>query len=86
MLFVVLSFVYYNTFTCFWQKIQNFGEPFFLVIHADETLANVKIRIQKKLNVSEEEFFKVVFRRTNSIKIMCSPAQKKIKTKNMWSK
>ncbi|THF96231.1 hypothetical protein TEA_010166 [Camellia sinensis var. sinensis] len=30
-------------------RVQNFGEPFFLVIHESETLAEVKVRIQKKL-------------------------------------
>ncbi|XP_047971318.1 ubiquitin C-terminal hydrolase 12-like isoform X2 [Salvia hispanica] len=42
-------------------KIQNFGEPFLLAIHADEILANVKIRVQKKLDVSDEEFSKWKF-------------------------
>ncbi|XP_057782080.1 ubiquitin C-terminal hydrolase 12-like isoform X3 [Salvia miltiorrhiza] len=42
-------------------KIQNFGEPFLLVIHADEILANVKIRVQKKLRVSDEEISKWKF-------------------------
>ncbi|WRX12507.1 Peptidase C19 [Theobroma cacao] len=40
------------------QQVQNFGEPFFLVIHEDETLAEVKVRIQKKLQVPDEEFTK----------------------------
>ncbi|CAL5354125.1 unnamed protein product [Camellia sinensis] len=40
------------------QQIQNFGEPFFLVIHEGETLADVKVRIQKKLQVPDEEFAK----------------------------
>ncbi|KAL7185004.1 hypothetical protein ACSBR2_027029 [Camellia fascicularis] len=39
-------------------QVQNFGEPFFLVIHESETLAEVKVRIQKKLQVPEEEFSK----------------------------
>ncbi|KAL6527893.1 ubiquitin carboxyl-terminal hydrolase 13 [Orobanche minor] len=43
------------------MKIQNFGEPFLLVIREDETLAHVKIRVQKKLNVSDEEFAKWKF-------------------------
>ena len=42
------------------QSIQNFGEPFFLVIHEGETLAEVKVRIQKKLQVPDEEFSKVL--------------------------
>lgn len=41
------------------QQVQNFGEPFFLVIHEGETLAEVKVRIQKKLQVPDEEFSKV---------------------------
>ncbi|XP_047982846.1 ubiquitin C-terminal hydrolase 13-like isoform X2 [Salvia hispanica] len=43
------------------QVIQNFGEPFLLVIHADEILADLKIRVQKKLCVSDEEFSKWKF-------------------------
>lgn len=43
----------------FQQQVQNFGEPFFLVIHEGETLAEIKVRIQKKLQVSDEEFCKV---------------------------
>ncbi|XP_022765603.1 ubiquitin carboxyl-terminal hydrolase 13-like isoform X1 [Durio zibethinus] len=37
-------------------QVQNFGEPFFLVIHEGETLAEVKVRIQKRLQVPEVEF------------------------------
>ncbi|GFS45978.1 ubiquitin-specific protease 12 [Actinidia rufa] len=40
------------------QVVQNFGEPFFLVIHEGETLTAVKERIQKKLQVLDEEFLK----------------------------
>lgn len=43
----------------FQQQVQNFGEPFFLVIHEGETLAEVKERIQRKLQVLDEEFSKV---------------------------
>ncbi|KAL1815103.1 ubiquitin C-terminal hydrolase 12 isoform X1 [Daucus carota subsp. sativus] len=43
------------------MQVQNFGEPFFLVIHEGETLAEVKMRIQKKLQVSDEEFLKWKF-------------------------
>ncbi|XP_059628518.1 ubiquitin C-terminal hydrolase 12-like isoform X2 [Cornus florida] len=42
-------------------QVQNFGEPFFLVIHEGETLADVKMRIQKKLQVPDEEFSKWKF-------------------------
>jgi len=47
------------------QQIQNFGEPFFLVIHEGETLAEIKVRIQKKLQVPDDEFGKV-FTHTSS--------------------
>ncbi|URE06756.1 ubiquitin carboxyl-terminal hydrolase [Musa troglodytarum] len=40
------------------MQVQNFGEPFFLVIREGETLADVKTRIQKKLQVPDEEFSK----------------------------
>ncbi|KAL1821181.1 ubiquitin C-terminal hydrolase 12 [Daucus carota subsp. sativus] len=43
------------------MQVQNFGEPFFLVIHDGETLAEVKMRIQKKLQVPDEEFSKWKF-------------------------
>ncbi|KAF5938220.1 hypothetical protein HYC85_025726 [Camellia sinensis] len=43
------------------QVVQNFGEPFFLVIHEGETLTEVKEHIQKKLQVSDEEFSKWKF-------------------------
>uniref|UniRef100_A0A0V0IYF8 ubiquitinyl hydrolase 1 n=1 Tax=Solanum chacoense TaxID=4108 RepID=A0A0V0IYF8_SOLCH len=43
------------------QHVQNFGEPFFLVIHEGETLAEVKPRIQRKLQVPDEEFSKWMF-------------------------
>ncbi|XP_059435347.1 ubiquitin C-terminal hydrolase 12-like isoform X3 [Corylus avellana] len=42
-------------------QVQNFGEPFFLVIHEGETLAEVKVRVQKKLQVPDEEFSKWKF-------------------------
>jgi hypothetical protein len=41
-----------------WQ-VQNFGEPFFLVVKENETLAGVKARIQNKLQVVDEDFSKV---------------------------
>ncbi|CAA6658468.1 unnamed protein product [Spirodela intermedia] len=43
------------------QQIQNFGDPFFLVVHDGETLADIKVRIQKKLQVSDEDFAKWKF-------------------------
>ncbi|KAJ4720519.1 Ubiquitin carboxyl-terminal hydrolase 12 [Melia azedarach] len=42
-------------------QVQNFGEPFFLVIREGETLGDVKVRIQKKLQVPDEEFSKWKF-------------------------
>lgn len=42
------------------QQIQNFGDPFFLLVREGETLAEVKKRIQIKLQVSAEEFSKVI--------------------------
>jgi hypothetical protein len=38
---------------------QNFGDPFLLVILGGETLASIKLRIQEKLQVTNEEFSKV---------------------------
>ncbi|XP_027344839.1 ubiquitin carboxyl-terminal hydrolase 12-like isoform X4 [Abrus precatorius] len=43
------------------MQIQNFGEPFFLVIHEGETLSEIKARIQKKLQVPDDEFSKWKF-------------------------
>ncbi|XP_062203185.1 ubiquitin C-terminal hydrolase 13-like isoform X2 [Phragmites australis] len=40
------------------QQIQNFGDPFLLVIHEGETAAEVMERIQIKLRVPDEEFTK----------------------------
>ena len=42
------------------QQVQNFGEPFFMVIREDETLSSIKERIQKKLKVPDEDFSKVM--------------------------
>ncbi|KAI3938553.1 hypothetical protein MKW98_016058 [Papaver atlanticum] len=41
--------------------IKHIGEPFFLAIHVGETLEAVKLRIQKKLQVPDEEFAKWKF-------------------------
>ncbi|GMI92284.1 ubiquitin-specific protease 13 [Hibiscus trionum] len=43
------------------MKILNFGDPFFSVIHEGETLAEIKVRIQRKLQVPDEEFAKWKF-------------------------
>ncbi|KAL3715935.1 hypothetical protein ACJRO7_007657 [Eucalyptus globulus] len=42
-------------------QVQNFGEPFLLVIHEGEMLAEVKMRIQKKLQVPDDAFSKWKF-------------------------
>lgn len=43
------------------QQIHNFGDPFFLAINDNETLGEIKARIQKKLHVPDEEFSKWKF-------------------------
>ena len=45
------------------SPMQNFGDPFFFVLHEGETLRKVRSRIQAKLNVPDEEFqkWKVAF-------------------------
>ncbi|TQE10835.1 hypothetical protein C1H46_003535 [Malus baccata] len=43
------------------EQVKNFGKPFVLVIHGGETLAEVKIRIQNKLQVPDEEISKWKF-------------------------
>ncbi|THU74625.1 hypothetical protein C4D60_Mb04t35380 [Musa balbisiana] len=43
------------------HQVQNFGEPFFLVIREGETLADVKMHIQKKLQVPDDEYSKWKF-------------------------
>ncbi|XP_047067623.1 ubiquitin C-terminal hydrolase 12-like isoform X3 [Lolium rigidum] len=40
------------------NQIQNFGDPFLLVIHDGETAAEIMDRVQKKLRVPDEEFAK----------------------------
>ncbi|KAK1384689.1 Ubiquitinyl hydrolase 1 [Heracleum sosnowskyi] len=40
------------------MRIQTFEEPFLLITHNGEILADVQMRIQKKLQVSDEEFSK----------------------------
>ncbi|KAK2449093.1 ubiquitin carboxyl-terminal hydrolase [Trifolium repens] len=42
-------------------SIENFGDPFLLVILGGETLASIKLRIQEKLQVTNEEFSKWKF-------------------------
>ncbi|XP_042054030.1 ubiquitin C-terminal hydrolase 12-like isoform X3 [Salvia splendens] len=43
------------------NQIHNFGDPFFLAINDNETLGEIKMRIQKKLHVPDEEFSKWKF-------------------------
>jgi hypothetical protein len=43
------------------QQIQNFGDPFLMVIREGETAAEVMERIQRKLRVPDEEFSKVLY-------------------------
>ncbi|KAL4560643.1 hypothetical protein LXL04_032796 [Taraxacum kok-saghyz] len=43
------------------QQLQNFGDPFFMKIRIHETLGDVKLRIQKKLQVPNDEFSKWKF-------------------------
>eukprot|EP00898_Chlorokybus_atmophyticus_P001501 jgi/Chlat1/2351/Chrsp17S02617 len=40
------------------SMLQNFGDPFFLCVHENETVAEVRERIQAKLGVAAEEFAK----------------------------
>jgi len=50
-----------NTQNTAHTQVQNFGEPFFLKVRDDETLAEVKVRLQTKLQVTDEEFAKWKF-------------------------
>ncbi|KAJ1285596.1 hypothetical protein BS78_03G290900 [Paspalum vaginatum] len=43
------------------NHIQYFGEPFFFLIHDGETLSDLKVRIQKRLQVPDEQFLKWKF-------------------------
>ncbi|XP_041999989.1 ubiquitin C-terminal hydrolase 12-like isoform X2 [Salvia splendens] len=43
------------------QQVHNFGDPFFLAINDNETLGDIKMRLQKKLHVPDEEFSKWKF-------------------------
>ncbi|XP_076955361.1 ubiquitin C-terminal hydrolase 13-like isoform X2 [Bidens hawaiensis] len=56
--------IHVNHFTLgasWYPVLHNSGEPFLFVIREGETLAEVKIRIQKKLQVPDEEFSKWKF-------------------------
>ncbi|CAM0883473.1 unnamed protein product [Alopecurus aequalis] len=41
------------------QQMQCYGEPFFFLIRDGEALSDIKVRIQKKFQVPDEEFLKV---------------------------
>ncbi|KAJ9540444.1 hypothetical protein OSB04_026950 [Centaurea solstitialis] len=56
-----LIHVYHFTKDAALMQVQNFGEPFFLIIRENETLEAVKARIQRKLEVPDEEFSKWKF-------------------------
>ncbi|KAL1546115.1 CSN-associated deubiquitinating enzyme Ubp12, variant 2 [Salvia divinorum] len=43
------------------NQVHNFGDPFFLAINDNETLGEIKMRLQKKLHVPDEEFSKWKF-------------------------
>ncbi|XP_057778704.1 ubiquitin C-terminal hydrolase 12-like isoform X2 [Salvia miltiorrhiza] len=43
------------------QQVHNFGDPFFLAINDNETLGEIKMRIQKKLHVLDEDYSKWKF-------------------------
>ncbi|KAI3914506.1 hypothetical protein MKW92_004445 [Papaver armeniacum] len=55
----LLIHVYHFTKPAYHEQF--FGEPFFLVIHDGETLHTVKFRIQKRLQVPDEEYAKWKF-------------------------
>jgi ubiquitin carboxyl-terminal hydrolase 7 len=46
--------------TLYLQHIQYFGEPFFFLIRDGEALSEIKLRIQKRLQVPDEQFLKVL--------------------------
>lgn len=52
------------------NQVQNFGEPFFLVVRENETLVDAKERIRKKLLVADEEFAKVLAELSSKALIM----------------
>ena len=59
LLVFLILFYMHPFFISFKQTVQIFGEPFFLIIHEGETLLDVKARIQRKLQIPDEEFAKV---------------------------
>jgi hypothetical protein len=55
-----LGFLLLNHLSQSFQHIDYYGEPFFFLIRDGETLSDIKVRIQKKLLVSDEQFAKVI--------------------------
>ncbi|GJN17517.1 hypothetical protein PR202_gb04593 [Eleusine coracana subsp. coracana] len=43
------------------ERIEYFGEPFLFLIHDGEALSDIKVRIQKRLQVPDEQFLKWKF-------------------------
>jgi ubiquitin carboxyl-terminal hydrolase 7 len=56
-----LGFLLLNHLSQSFQHIDYYGEPFFFLIRDGETLSDIKVRIQKKLLVSDEQFAKWKF-------------------------
>jgi hypothetical protein len=54
----VVTFIDLTTLSV--QHIQYFGEPFFFLIRDGEALSDIKVRIQKRLQVPDEQFLKVL--------------------------
>ena len=54
----VVTFIELTTLSL--QHNQYFGEPFFFLIRDGEVLADIKVRIQKRLRIPDEQFLKVL--------------------------
>ncbi|CAI9095951.1 OLC1v1031998C1 [Oldenlandia corymbosa var. corymbosa] len=57
----LIRVVYFTVKKAAFGQREFFGEPFFLVVHEREKLGEVKLRIQKRLQVPDEEFSKWKF-------------------------
>jgi ubiquitin carboxyl-terminal hydrolase 7 len=55
----VVTFIELTTLSL--QHNQYFGEPFFFLIRDGEALADIKVRIQKRLQIPDEQFLKWKF-------------------------
>jgi len=51
------------------QAVQNFGEPFLMVLHETETLEDVKPKIQARLKVKDSQFAKWKFAAVSTSKV-----------------